>query len=62
MASLLTRRSLIVGASTTLICAPAVVRHASLMPIHGVIVPVAATIAPAQGNYYGFVNESELEQ
>jgi hypothetical protein len=47
--SVITRRDCLIGASTALICAPAVVRAGNLMAIRGVIMPV-------QRNYYGFVD------
>ncbi len=45
---MIVRRELLIGASASLLCAPAIVRTASLMPVRGIIVPV-------QQNYYGFV-------
>jgi hypothetical protein len=44
---MVTRRNFLVRASAALVCAPAVVRAASLMPIRSVILPT--------GRYYGFV-------
>ena len=38
--SVITRRDCLIGASTALICAPAVVRAGNLMAIRGVIMPV----------------------
>lgn len=46
--TMIARRTFFIGASATLVCAPAIVRAASLMPVRGIIVPV-------QQNYYGFV-------
>lgn len=43
-----TRRSLLVGASATLLCAPCIVRAASLMPVQGIVFPT-------ERNYYGFL-------
>jgi hypothetical protein len=45
---MIARRTLLIGASATLLCAPAIVRAASLMPVRGII-------ALMQQNYYGFV-------
>jgi hypothetical protein len=47
------RRDFLICASATLICAPAVVRAESLMPVRGVILPVQS-IVPVRSNYYGF--------
>lgn len=49
----LTRRTILIGAAASLICAPSVVRAASLMPIRGVIVP-------ANQIYMGFVDRLRL--
>jgi hypothetical protein len=38
--SLLTRRSVFIGAAASLICAPAIVRAVSLMPVRGLILPI----------------------
>jgi hypothetical protein len=38
--SLLTRRSILRGAAASLVCAPAIVRATSLMPMHGLRLPV----------------------
>ena len=46
-APIVTRRSLFVGAAATLICAPAVVRFVSLMPVRGV--------HEIERHHYGFV-------
>ena len=37
---LITRRSIFIGAAASLICAPAIVRAASLMPVRGLILPI----------------------
>ena len=37
--SLITRRSIFIGVAASLICAPAIVRAASLMPVRGLILP-----------------------
>ena len=37
--SLITRRSIFIGAAASLICAPAIVRAASLMPVRSLILP-----------------------
>ena len=44
---MITRRNVLIGASATLVCAPAVIRVAGLMPIRRIILPTA--------HYYGFV-------
>jgi hypothetical protein len=36
----MTRRSIFIGAAASLICAPAIVRAASLMPVRGLILPI----------------------
>ena len=36
----MTRRSIFIGAAASLICAPAIVRAASLMPIRSLILPI----------------------
>jgi hypothetical protein len=38
--SLITRRGIFIGAAATLICAPAIVRAASLMPVRSLISPI----------------------
>ena len=38
--SLITRRGIFIGAAATLICAPAIVRAASLMPVRSLILPI----------------------
>jgi hypothetical protein len=38
--SLITRRSIFIGVAASLICAPAIVRATSLMPVRGVIMPL----------------------
>jgi hypothetical protein len=38
--SLITRRSIFIGAAASLICAPAIVRTVSLMPVRGLILPI----------------------
>jgi len=50
----MTRRKLLIGASASLLCAPAIVRASSLMAVRGVIVPV-------QTNYYGFVDRLRFD-
>jgi hypothetical protein len=51
---LMTRRSIFVGAAASVICAPAVVRAASLMPIRGLVLPVERPL-PIGPQYAGFV-------
>src|SRR5450756_2570345 len=36
----MTRRSIFIGAAASLICAPAIVRAVSLMPVRGLILPI----------------------
>jgi hypothetical protein len=50
----MTRRKLLIGASASLLCAPAIVRAGSLMAVRGVILPV-------QTNYYGFVDRLRFD-
>jgi hypothetical protein len=38
--SLITRRSIFIGAAASLICAPAIVRATSLMPVRSLILPI----------------------
>ena len=38
--NLITRRGIFIGAAATLICAPAIVRAASLMPVRSLILPI----------------------
>jgi hypothetical protein len=45
---MLTRRNFLVTASATIVCTPAVVRAASLMPVRGIIFPTGR-------HYFGFV-------
>ena len=45
---MITRRKLLIGAAASLLCAPAIVRIGSLMPVRGIIFPI-------QRNYYGFL-------
>ena len=49
----ITRRSILIGATAALICAPAIVRAASLMPIKRVIIPIdpVVTIVPMWAGY-----------
>jgi hypothetical protein len=49
--SLITRRSIFIGAAVSLICAPAIVRTASLMPVRSLILP----IVPIVPMWAGFV-------
>ena len=46
----MTRRRIVVGAAASLICAPAIVRAASLMPVRGLLLPVER---PLRLNPYG---------
>jgi hypothetical protein len=49
----MTRRSIFIGAAASLICAPAIVRAASLMPVRGLILPIkrSSRLDPL-GEYY----------
>ena len=47
--SLITRRSIFIGAAATLLCAPAIVRATNLMPVRRIILK-------SDVNYYGFVD------
>ena|SRR3974390_244113 len=42
--SLITRRSIFIGAAASLICAPAIVRAASLMPVRSLILPIESPL------------------
>ena len=42
--SLITRRSIFIGAAACLICAPAIVRAASLMPVRSLILPIKRSL------------------
>jgi hypothetical protein len=55
----ITRRSIIIGAAASLICAPAIVRVASLMPIRRVFV-AANAITPKKPIYLGFAGALRL--
>jgi hypothetical protein len=48
------RRTLLIGTAASFICAPAVVRAASLMPIRAVIVPIRP-VYDGERHYAGFV-------
>jgi hypothetical protein len=56
---LITRRSIFIGAGASLICAPAVVRAASLMPIRRLII-ASNPINPRKPIYMGFVDGLRL--
>ena len=51
--SLITRRSIFIGAAATLLCAPAIVRATSLMPVRSLISPIkrASRLDPL-GEFY----------
>jgi hypothetical protein len=57
--SLITRRSIFIGAAASLICTPALVRAASLMPIRRVIV-ATNPINPKKPIYLGFAGALRL--
>src|SRR5271167_1990963 len=46
---MISRRKLLIGAAASLLCAPAIVRIGSLMPVRGIIFPI-------HRNYYGFLD------
>jgi hypothetical protein len=48
-----TRRSILIGAAASLICAPAIVRATSLMPIRDLILPIERPL-PIGPQYAGF--------
>ena len=50
---LVTRRSVFIGAAASLVCAPAIVRATSLMPVHGLILPTEHPL-PFGCQYAGF--------
>jgi hypothetical protein len=52
--SLLTRRSIFIGAAAALICAPAIVRITNLMPVRRIIL--------RSDHYYGFVDRLRASQ
>jgi hypothetical protein len=47
----MTRRSIFIGAAASLICAPAIVRAASLMPVHSLILPIKRS-SRLEGEFY----------
>ena len=49
----MTRRSIFIGAAASLICAPAIVRAASLMPVRSLILPIerSSRLSPL-GEFY----------
>jgi len=51
---MITRRNILFGAGATLVCAPAVIRAASLMKVRGIV--LSARVFVTQRNYYGFVD------
>ena len=46
----MTRRRIVIGAAASIICAPGVVRAASLMPVRGLLLPIEH---PVRLNPYG---------
>jgi hypothetical protein len=48
----MTRRSIFIGAAASLICAPAVVRAASLMPVRSLILPIVWPQLNGLGHFY----------
>jgi len=50
--SLITRRSIFIGAAASLICAPAIVRAASLMPVRSLILPIERSSLNPLGEFY----------
>jgi hypothetical protein len=49
----MTRRSAFIGAAASLICAPTIVRAASLMPVRSLIIPMTRQL-PVGPQYAGF--------
>jgi hypothetical protein len=58
----MTRRSIFIGAAASLICAPAIVRAASLMPVRSLILPIvqSSRLSPLAAfycrNYYHYLD------
>jgi hypothetical protein len=50
----ITRRGIFLGAAASLLCAPAIVRAASLMPVRSVVLPIWEELYPGP-QYAGFV-------
>jgi hypothetical protein len=50
---LITRRSIFIGAAASLICAPAIVRATSLMPVRALMLPIERPL-PIGPQYAGF--------
>src|SRR5208337_946495 len=46
---MISRRKLLIGAAASLLCAPAIVRVGSLMPVRGIVLPTERC-------YFGFVD------
>jgi hypothetical protein len=60
----MTRRTLFVGAAASLICAPAIVRVASIMPVCGLQLPLASPerkIPKTMGEWYQLCFYSNLD-
>ena len=58
--SLVTRRSIFIGAAASLICAPNVVRAASIMPVRGVILPTMEQLYPGP-HYEGWIRRLKFD-
>jgi len=52
---LITRRSILFGAAASMICAPAIVRVTSLMPVRSFVLPTMEQLYPGP-QYAGFVD------
>ena len=57
---LITRRIIIFGAAASLLCAPAIVRATSLMPVKRVVFPIVP-VAPSAPIYMGFLDRLRID-
>ena len=53
--ALISRRSIFIGAAASLLCAPAIVRATSLMPVRSLMLPTMEQLYPGR-QYAGFVD------
>ena len=63
-ANTMTRRTLFIGAAASLICAPAIVRAASLMPVRGLplqLITPKRRILKTMGDWYQFCFYNNLD-
>jgi hypothetical protein len=63
-ANTMTRRTLFIGAAASLICAPAIVRAASLMPVRGLplqLITPKRRILNTMGDWYQFCFYNNLD-